>query len=170
MRSESVPVSTEGITERGILASSFPEVIQRDKRHTILLVEDEDRVRRVISAVLRLAGYTVVEANDAEGALGAAAQRGQSLHLLVTDVVLPGRSGRELARELQGRLPAMKAILISGYGESIALMGGTRSANVRYLAKPFSAGLLVEAVRALLRDSGAVEERVPGGKRAASRR
>lgn len=170
MRSESVPVSTEGIIEPGIFASVFPDVIQRDKRQTILLVEDEDRVRRVMSEVLRLAGYAVVEAEDAEDALSAVAKSRQDLQLLVTDVVLPGKNGRELARELQGQFPGMKAILISGYGENVALMGGLQSANLRYLAKPFSATLLVQAVRALLCDLRTVGATPRGMKRAASGR
>lgn len=170
MRSESVPASADSTNAAGLLASGIEEAIQADTKQTILLVEDEDRVRRVMSEVLRLAGYAVVEAEDAEGALGSAARRGQSLQLLVTDVVLPGRSGRELARDLQARIPGMKAILISGYGENVALMGGTRNANLRYLAKPFSATQLAEAVRALLCDSAAADGGTRGSKRAASRR
>lgn len=170
MRSESVPASADGTNAAGFLAGEFEEIIQEDTQQTILLVEDEDRVRRVMSEVLRIAGYAVVEAEDAEGALGSAARHGQSLQLLVTDVVLPGRSGRELARELQTRIPGMKAILISGYGENVALMGGTRSATLRYLAKPFSATLLVEAVRAILCDLRAADARARGSKRAASGR
>ena len=153
VRGESVPASVEGMPEAGILASGFEQVVKSDTKQTILLVEDEDRVRRVMSEVLQLAGYAVKEAEDAEDAMRTVAESGQPLQLLVTDVVLPGKSGRELARELQMRLPGMKAILISGYGENVALMGGSRNANLRYLAKPFSATLLVQAVKALLGDS-----------------
>lgn len=170
MRSESGPAGSDSTNAARFFAGEFEKAIQSDPRQTILLVEDEDRVRRVISEVLRSAGYTVVEAEDAESALSAAAQSGQPLPLLVTDVVLPGRSGRELARELQWRRPGMKAILISGYGENVALMGEARNANLRYLAKPFSAALLVEAVRALLCDPEVGDATVRVAKRAAGRR
>ena len=170
MRGESVPANVEGMPEAGILASGFEQAVKGDTKPTILLVEDEDRVRRVVSEVLQLAGYRVMEAEDAEDAMRTAAESGQVLQLLVTDVVLPGKSGRELARELQARLPGMKAILISGYGENVALMGGPRNANLRYLAKPFSATRLVQVVRALLGDSKTCLRSGDRPKRAASTR
>ena len=148
VRSESVPAGAEIVSDAGLLAQGFEGT--GAGAATILVVEDEERVRRVMSEVLRLAGYTVVEAEDAEAAARAAAEGGRRLHLLVTDVVLPGKSGRELVREMRGQFPGMKAVLISGYGESVARMGVEGTVDVEYLPKPFSATELMQTVARVL--------------------
>ena len=110
---------------------------------TILLVEDEAFVRDVMGEVLEVAGYHVVKTQSAEDALSSYEHRNGDPDLLLTDVVMPGRSGRELARELRKQTPGMKTLFMSGYGESAALLGAERDASVFYLAKPFSVpGLL----------------------------
>lgn len=154
MTSEYREVRVECGNEAVILTPACEGAGEAVERQTILLVEDEARVRHVMAEVLRMAGHCVLEAENAESAMRVAIERGQSLHLLVTDVVLPGRSGRDLARELQGRFPGMKAILVSGYGESVALMGAARSPALSYLPKPFSAVALMEVVAQLLGKSG----------------
>ena len=119
---------------------------------TILLVEDELRVRHVMTEVLRLKGYAVLEAERAEEALQLARESEGQISLLLTDVVLPGKNGRELAREMRLRLPSLKTIFVSGYGESVALLGTNCDEGVRYLAKPFSVSSLLESVESTLSD------------------
>ena len=114
---------------------------------TILLVEDEARVRKVMAQVLKLEGYTVLESATAEHALTHLEPNIVKLTMLITDVMLPGKTGRQLARDLRDRVPGIKTILVSGYGESVALLGTELSDGVSYLPKPFSASSLLAAVR-----------------------
>jgi|GEM_PF-4273109 DNA-binding response OmpR family regulator len=142
--------SFEGTIETkasGLLAQELKHVREGEEPETILLVEDEIRVRRVMADVLRLKGYAVLEVENAEEALRVATR---SVQLLVTDVVLPGKNGRDLARELRRRLPELKTILVSGYSESVALLGTNCSADLHYLSKPFSAASLINAVEVTL--------------------
>jgi len=140
---------TSGSNASGLLAQRFRQTEEGSAARRILLVEDEFRVRRVMSEVLRLKGHVVLEAEHAEHALQVAREGGR-VDLLVTDVVLPGKNGRDLARELRRCRPGLKTLLISGYGESVALLGTHCNANVRYLSKPFSVTSLLEAVEATL--------------------
>ncbi|HLW89289.1 MAG TPA: response regulator [Terriglobales bacterium] len=115
---------------------------------TILLVEDETFVREVTREVLKAAGYRVVTARNATEALVA----GDSLRqvdLLLTDVVLPGRSGRALASDLQSREPNLAVLFVSGYGAQLAEIEAARPAFT-CLAKPFSAAALLRKVREML--------------------
>lgn len=117
---------------------------------TILLVEDEARVRKVMAHVLSAEGYTVLESATAEHALAHPGPCLSKLSVLITDVMLPGRTGRDLARDLKNRVPGIKTILVSGYGENVALLGTEKSDEVRYLPKPFSASSLLSVVRLVL--------------------
>ena len=150
MRAEPVAVNAEVMGKPEILIQQLQATEGPRGVQTILLVEDENRVRRVMSAVLQMAGYAVLEAENAEEALRQVGQCGQRLQLLITDVVLPGMSGRELTQQLQERFPGMKAILISGYGESVALLGTARTRDISYLPKPFSATSLMDVVAGVL--------------------
>jgi two-component system, cell cycle sensor histidine kinase and response regulator CckA len=129
-------------------ASESPEAKgQTDRPKTILLVEDEAFVRDVIDEVLQFAGYRVLKTQNAEEALLVQEQAGGALDLLLTDVVMPGRSGRDLARQLEPQFPGMKTIFMSGYGENLALLGAQRSTSISYLAKPFSVPALLQKVK-----------------------
>jgi signal transduction histidine kinase/CheY-like chemotaxis protein len=113
---------------------------------TILLVEDDAAVREIVIEFLRSAAYYVIEARDSNEALALARQESRAIDLLVTDIVLPGQSGPELAGALRVLAPQMRTLFISGYpSDSI---GGTRS--VSFLAKPFSRAALLQAVRRAL--------------------
>ena len=133
-----------------LFTHEFEESGGNRKAPTILLVEDEMRVRHVMSEVLQLKGYEVIEADNAEAALQVARRIGKSVQLLVTDVVLPGKNGRDLVKELRRRAPGLKALLVSGYGESVVLMGANSDDDVHYLSKPFSAASLINAVEVML--------------------
>ncbi len=118
---------------------------------TVLLVEDEQAVRALAARILRQNGYTVIVADSGEKALRLCRRRSVRIHLLVSDVVLPGTSGPELARQLAARQPAVKVLFLSGYAdEAAALLGELREPGRAFLAKPFAAEALAARVRELL--------------------
>ena len=119
---------------------------------TILLVEDEERIRTLISEILRRKGYTVFEAADGEKALPLAKRLG-TFDLLITDLVMPVMGGWELARELRKTRDAetLRVLYISGYPDTIypeLLKGGSK--GVSFLAKPFTPDALLRKVREIL--------------------
>ena len=117
---------------------------------TILLVEDEPTLRRMAGQALGRLGYTVIEARDGAEALRIVGERGHAIQLLLTDVVMPGMSGQELAAAVLSRYPAMKVLCVSGYAESGIGGGPGLDANLAFLQKPFSLGTLSRAVREAL--------------------
>jgi PAS domain S-box-containing protein len=118
---------------------------------TVLLVEDEEDVRALAGEVLRRAGYHVLTARDGEEALRAAAAHPGPIHLLLTDVVLPGLGGGELARRLAEARPATAVLFMSGYADDLVVRQGVLRAEEAFLPKPFTADELLEKVRAALR-------------------
>lgn len=117
---------------------------------TILLVEDDDMVRNLVRETLHRTGYTVVDANSPVEACRAADEFPGTIHLLITDVVMPKINGRELAGQLVRRRPGLKVLYMSGYTDSaIASMGGLQK-EVAFLQKPFTPVGLVEKVREVL--------------------
>ena len=130
-------------------------------RHTILLVEDEEFVRNVTCEVLRFAGYEVLSARNAHEAEGMFAERKESVAALLTDVVLPGRSGGELAQELRAIQPALKVVFISGYPQWQPASPASLGSGFLYLEKPFSADVLMRNIRHALHHDGGVLESPP---------
>jgi len=116
---------------------------------TILLVEDESYVREVACEILESAGYTVVAANSAKEAL-AMFEKDGPFHLLVTDIVMPGMNGRELAKKLLSLKPDLKTIYMSGYTDSAIVRQDLQSSEHMYLQKPFTLESLTEKVRSVL--------------------
>jgi PAS domain S-box-containing protein len=117
---------------------------------TVLLVEDESRVRDVAKLVLESKRYTVLAASSPDEALAASDQHRGPIHLLVSDVVMPGMSGPELTRVLAGRRPELKVLLISGYSEDAVAAEGFSLGDAGFLQKPFSPDDLAAAVREVL--------------------
>jgi len=114
---------------------------------TILLVEDEESVRRLARAFLENRGYQVLEARDGAHAVEICQNRGQRIHLMVTDVVMPKMSGRELAQRVASLRPEMRVLFVSGYtGDSLTLPGP----HVAFLEKPFGPSDLIKKVREML--------------------
>ncbi|HEU5098954.1 MAG TPA: response regulator [Roseiflexaceae bacterium] len=136
------------------LARAAPQVLVDLPRghETVLLVEDEVDVRQFAARVLRGLGYTVVEAANSTEALERALQR--PIQLLVTDMVMPGLSGSELAAQLLGRDPDLKAIYMSGYTADRVVRDGWAEVGVAFLSKPFSGADLAQLVRATLDGTG----------------
>jgi DNA-binding NtrC family response regulator len=122
------------------------------RRKTVLIVEDEERVRELASEFVESAGYTVLTAKDGKEALAIAERSEEQIHLLLTDVVMPKMRGPELAKRLKGLRTSLKVVYMSGYleynrGNEDFLEEGF------FLQKPFSRDTLVHKVGEALRNS-----------------
>jgi two-component system cell cycle sensor histidine kinase/response regulator CckA len=113
----------------------------------VLLVEDKEAVRVLTSRILSDAGYLVSDAPDGVEALAAF---GDEVDVLVTDVVMPGISGQELADELRARRPGLPVVFVSGYTEDHVVEDARRDGATAFVEKPFSADELLRAVRTVL--------------------
>jgi PAS domain S-box-containing protein len=120
---------------------------------TVLLVEDEDVVRRLVRDILEHHGFRVLEARHAEEALHMAAAPGRTITLLLTDVILPQMSGRELADRLLATLPDLKVLYMSGYTDDAILEHGLVDRGRPFLQKPFTPDLLMRKIRDVLQDA-----------------
>ncbi len=116
----------------------------------VLLVEDDAQLRPIVSRVLRRGGYDVVTARDAEEALSHAARTKRSFDLLLSDVMMPGMNGPELAERLRQQTPGLTVMLMSGYTEDNVIEAGTLDAQMGFIAKPFTPGALLIAIAELL--------------------
>jgi PAS domain S-box-containing protein len=117
---------------------------------TILLVEDEEDVRELLREILEGRGYTVLEVEDGAAALALSRRHDGPIDLLVTDVVMPQMSGRELALELAEHRPATKVLYLSGYTNDAVVSRGVLEASSAFLQKPFTARALADKVAELL--------------------
>jgi len=117
---------------------------------TILLVEDEDLVRDLACGALVEKGYTVLEAKNGEEALRLSTSHEGVIHLVLTDVVMPGMSGPVLIGHLKRRRPTMKVIYMSGYTDNAIVHHGVLEPGLEFLQKPFSPDSLVGKVREVL--------------------
>ena len=119
-------------------------------QETILLVEDETHLRRLARQYLETQGYKVLEAEDGAAALQIVDGYRGTIELLLTDVVMPGMNGRELATNIAKLLPDMRVLYMSGYSENAVGHDGTLDAGVNLLQKPFSLPALRDRVREVL--------------------
>ncbi len=117
---------------------------------TVLLAEDEDAVRSLVRDVLEVGGYKVLEADSGEKALAVAARETGTIHLLLTDVVMGGMNGRELAERLRPVRPGLKVLFMSGYTEDAILRHGVLTAHTAFIPKPFSPAGITAKVREVL--------------------
>jgi two-component system, cell cycle sensor histidine kinase and response regulator CckA len=114
---------------------------------TVLVVDDEAPIRVLVSDVLRRLGYRVLTAENAEAALDSAREHRDSLRLVITDVVMPGRSGLDLAKELQQTMPHVPVLFMSGYPERVLAANGRAVPATAFLQKPFALDMLALRVR-----------------------
>ena len=128
--------------------SDAPRGVRRGE--TILLAEDEEHVRDMVSEALRAQGYRVIEASDGERALAAALGHEGTIHLLLTDVVMPGMDGGQLYDALLERHAGLPVIFMSGYSESDSHRLHELAGKGRYLQKPFSLHFLAHRIREAL--------------------
>jgi len=113
------------------------------------LVEDEESVRQLVRETLEAKGYQVLEAENGQAGLEAVAAHSGTIDLLITDVVMPGMSGHELAEQLLKERPGIKVIYLSGYTEE-ALIEGNIDGGKAFLQKPFTLQTLSRKVREVL--------------------
>lgn len=119
-------------------------------RETVLLVEDENFVRDVTGEILHSAGYRVLKARNADDAMRTFRQYRDEVQLLLTDVVMPGQNGFNLAHDLKAMSLGLRTIFISGYPENSVTRKGLKQTGVFYLPKPFSAESLLRQVKQAL--------------------
>jgi CheY-like chemotaxis protein len=117
---------------------------------TILLVEDEEGVRKFVRGMLEKQGYTVVEAPDSEAALAAVAQSADPIHLLLTDVIMPRMNGPELAERIAALRPGIKVLFMSGYTDRTIRLQDRMNDESMFIQKPFTPNALAQKVRELL--------------------
>jgi CheY-like chemotaxis protein len=131
---------------------------------TILLVEDAQRVRAVVKEILEMSGYVVLEARHGAEALEVSGRHGGTIHLLVTDVVMPQMSGRELAQRLATLRPQLKVLYMSGYTDDAIVRHGVLASGIAFLSKPFTPDALALKVREVLDGvSDGAPARAPAG-------
>ena len=123
---------------------------QRPGTETILLVEDEDAVRRLARRALEMSGYRILEASHGGEALRVCGEHGGAIDLLLTDVVMPLMSGAELAEQLKPLRPDMRVLFMSGYTEDALGNHGVLAPETAFLYKPFTPDLLRRTVREVL--------------------
>ena len=140
-------------------AASQPHPAQAVERvhgggETALLVEDDDGVRAVVRRTLESGGYVVLEARTVEDALRLAEKHPGVIDFLITDLVMPELSGRELAALVARRRPSIRVLFMSGYSDSAVLGRGMLTADMEFLAKPFTQDRLLDKVRRVLEAPG----------------
>ncbi len=129
--------------------SSCPQ--QKNIERTILLVEDETPVREVTRAVLEHAGYQVLESNGPEEAIRLGNEHQGRIGLLLSDVVMPGMNGPELALRLQRLQPGLVTVFMSGYADRDVLQNLIHDSMATYIPKPFTIAMLLAGVAQALR-------------------
>jgi len=123
---------------------------QQRGTETVLLVEDEDVVRELVQAILTGQGFEVLVARDPRHAEEIAAKFSDEIQLLLTDVVMPGMGGRELAARIMAKRPRIRVLYMSGYTENVITSGGMLEEGLAFLQKPFSPAALVQKIREVL--------------------
>ena len=143
-----------------------PVVIEAEKlkrnvargTETILLVEDDEMVRTLVRETLAHEGYKVMDFADPVEARRKSESHKGAIQLLITDVVMPKVSGRELAGQLLGRRSALKVLYMSGYTDNAVMNSGILQTEVAFLQKPFTPAALTEKVREVLEESGKMRQ------------
>jgi PAS domain S-box-containing protein len=129
---------------------SSPEPGQLNGTETVLVAEDEVALRMLIHETLGRHGYTVLEAGDGEEAMSVCGRYQNPIHLLISDIVMPKMSGRELAQWITAARPETKVLFISGYTDDAIIHHGVIDSNDAFLQKPFSPTALARKVRVVL--------------------
>ena len=139
-----LPVAQEAVDER----PAFEESPVLRGSETILLVEDEEGVRRVVETMLQRYGYSVLSSPSSADAITLAEGHPGEIHLLITDMVMPGLSGPRMAEHLVARRPRMRVLYVSGYGDPVE-----PESSGRFLQKPFSTEQLAVKIREVLQET-----------------
>jgi PAS domain S-box-containing protein len=134
----------------GTLAAAEPRQQLAHGRETVLVVEDDDPVRELAARVLKSAGYVVLAAAEADEALRLFDEHRDAIDLILTDVVMPGMGGRDLANRTTAMRPGVPILFTSGHTDDAVLAHGVREQTARFLAKPYSPAALAQKVRETL--------------------
>jgi DNA-binding NtrC family response regulator len=134
------------------VVASFPEAVSAASlgTETVLVVEDERPVRTLECGLLEATGYNVLVASHGGEALHICREYPGTIHLLVTDLILPQMSGRELARQAGPMRPSMKVLYVSGYPDETLVTAGVAKSKGPFLQKPFASDALLRSVRNVL--------------------
>jgi PAS domain S-box-containing protein len=145
--------------EESIVAIEKPVISDQSMRgkETVLVVEDEDEVRNLVSEMLRFYGYNVLEAANASNALSIFEKYQKSIDLILTDIIMPQMSGTELIERILTTYPDIKVLYMSGYTDNTLVGHGLLADEKYFIQKPFSAANLVEKVRLILDESRLIE-------------
>jgi two-component system cell cycle sensor histidine kinase/response regulator CckA len=150
----SVKVYLPSIDQQAFIETADPRRKTARGTETILLAEDDEMVRSLVRETLEREGYKVIESADPVEARRIADHHKGNIQLLITDVVMPKLSGRELAEQLIRRRPDLKVLYMSGYTDNAVLNSGILHQDVAFLQKPFTPSALAEKVREVLENNG----------------
>ena len=139
----------ESESEDGMTLQPYAYANDRPRRRTILLVEDEPFVREATCSILESAGFEVLPAEDARDAMKVYEECPRGIDLVMTDMVLPGRSGRQLGQDLRQHSPQVVLLLTSGYGNP-EFETEAPDSRTYFLSKPYSRRTLVEKIEKIL--------------------
>jgi two-component system cell cycle sensor histidine kinase/response regulator CckA len=142
-----LPACSEALTAKGKVERGQP---LPKGTETVLVVEDDPIVRQVELSVLRSAGYTVLEAENGEEALRVAGACDRRIDLLLTDIIMPGMNGKDLADIMRKRHEGVKVLFCSGYAEDVIVHHGILDAGIAFLQKPFTPRALTTKLREIL--------------------
>ena len=142
-----LPEAQEKVEEQGM--ASAPSASWQGQE-TVLVVEDEELVRRVARRILQHYGYTILEASTGKEALVIGEQYPGPIHLLLTDVMMPEMGGKELVNHWKDQHPETKVIFTSGYTENAIVHNGTLDPNIHFIQKPYRPDALARMVREVL--------------------
>jgi CheY-like chemotaxis protein len=149
-RGTTFKVYLPAVDEEAPAAPSAPEEELARGSETVLVVEDEGALGEILTECLTSNGYQVLQAQHGLAAMEVAERHPGPIHLLLTDVVMPGMGGPEVARQLTARRPDMKVLYMSGYTDDAVVVHGVRTVDMPFLEKPFTAEGLARKVREVL--------------------
>lgn len=148
------PHYREEVDTKSVGAGSSEKSDDLTGRGTIMLVEDEAPVRNFAARALRNKGYEVLEADCGEAALDIMSEHGDELHVIVTDVIMPGMNGPEMIKEILPKHPNVKVIFISGYAEDAFTDSFGKDVSFNFLPKPFTLKQLAKTIKDVIEDDG----------------